>query len=240
MRGDKVHWLGHSTVVVDLDGTRLVTDPLLRRSVMHLRREAAIPPPQDVDAVLISHLHYDHLDLPSLARIGIGTRIVVPRGGRKTLRGFEHVTEVERGMRFEIGRVQVTVTEARHDGRRRPIGALVPAVGYVLDGPRSVYFAGDTDLFDGMRDLAPVDVALLPIWGWGPSVGEGHLDPERAAQALTLLRPNVAVPIHWGTYRVRGARDVGAAPADAFAVAAVQAAPDVDVRVLPVGGSLEL
>ena len=64
----------------------------------------------------------------------------------------------------------------------------------------AVYFAGDTDLFDTMADLAPIDVALLPIWGWGPSLGEGHLDPSRAATAATLLKARVVIPVHWGTY----------------------------------------
>ncbi|MFL5929306.1 MAG: MBL fold metallo-hydrolase [Gaiellaceae bacterium] len=235
-----IRWLGHSTVVIDLDGVRVVTDPLLRRRVLHLRRPADVESPDRVDAVLISHLHYDHLDVPSLARIGVGTQIAIPRGGGRTLRGFEHVLEVEPGMRFEVGDLPIRVVEAVHDGRRQPIGAHVPAVGYVLDGERSIYFAGDTDIFDGMRDLAPIDIALLPIWGWGPTVGAGHLDPHRAAEALRLLRPSCAIPIHWGTYHVLGARDLGRAPADAFAVAALQAAPEVDVRILPVGGTLEL
>jgi L-ascorbate metabolism protein UlaG (beta-lactamase superfamily) len=235
-----LHWLGHSTVVADLDGTRIVTDPMLRRRVFHLRRDGNVASPQGVDAILISHLHYDHLDLPSLARIGVETQIVVPRGGGRILRGFEHVLEVDPGMDFEVNGLEITACEARHDGRRRGFGSPIPAVGYVFHGSRSVYFAGDTDLFDGMRDLGPIDVALLPIWGWGPTAGEGHLDPERAAEALTLLRPNMVVPIHWGTYRAFGARDRGREPADEFAVAALQAAPQVDVRVLPVGGSLEL
>jgi L-ascorbate metabolism protein UlaG (beta-lactamase superfamily) len=235
-----VRWLGHSTVVVDLDGVRVVTDPLLRRRVLHLRRAADVDSPDHVDAVLLSHLHYDHLDLPSLARIGVDTLMTVPRGGRRTLRGFERVTEVEPGTRLDIAGLQIEVTEAVHDGRRQRFGSPIPAVGYLLNGSRSVYFAGDTDLFDGMRELAPIDVALLPVWGWGPSVGEGHLDPQRAAEALTLLRPTVAVPIHWGTYHVLGRRDAGRAPADAFAMTALQVAPHVDVRVLPVGGALEL
>ena len=65
---------------------------------------------------------------------------------------------------------------------------------------RSVYFAGDTDVFAGMAELAPVDVALLPIWGWGPTMGPGHMDPDRAAEAAALLEARLAIPIHWGTY----------------------------------------
>ena len=107
-----------------------------------------------------------------------------------------------------------------------------------------MYFAGDTDLFDGMRELAPdLDVALLPIAGWGPRTPAGHLDPLRAAQALALLRPRTAVPIHWGTYRrigLRGREALLRAPADAFARHARELAPEVEVRTLSVGESLEL
>jgi L-ascorbate metabolism protein UlaG (beta-lactamase superfamily) len=239
--GESAHlrWLGHATVVVELDGARVITDPVLRRRVMHLRRAGDVVPPGSIDAILISHLHYDHLDLPSLARIGIDTPIVIPRGGKKTVRGFELVTEVEPGEELDVAGLTIRVVEARHEGRRRNLGAPVPAVGYVLAGSRSVYFAGDTGLFDGMRRLSPIDVALLPIWGWGANVGAGHLDPRAAAAALALLRPHLAVPIHWGTYHVLGRRDHGRAPADAFAVAALEAAPEVDVRVLPIGGALE-
>ena len=238
---DRVRWLGHSTVVVDLDGRRLVTDPVLRRRVAHLRREEAIDPPADVDAILVSHLHYDHLDLPSLARIGIEKRVVLPRGGKRILRGFPQVTEVLPGDRTAVGELPVLAVDAVHDGRRRPVGPRVRAVGYVLEGSRRIYFAGDTDLFDGMAELGPLDVALVPVWGWGSKVGAGHLDPERAAQATALLRPRLVIPIHWGTYRVIGKKQTAAqAPADAFAEATARLAPDVDVRLLPVGGSLEL
>ena len=111
--------------------------------------------------------------------------------------------------------------------------------------PRRVYFAGDTDLFEGMATLAPdLDVALVPIWGWGPSAGAGHLDPRRAAEALRLLRPRLAVPIHWGTYYpLRLGRSLPAflkEPVEAFRRYAAEHAPSVGLRVLPVGGRLEL
>jgi L-ascorbate metabolism protein UlaG (beta-lactamase superfamily) len=109
-----------------------------------------------------------------------------------------------------------------------------------------VYFPGDTGLYAGMASLAPaLDVALLPIWGWGPSLGSGHLDPRAAAEAAALLRPRIAVPIHWGTYYpVQATRRERPAflsePPREFARAAAELAPDVDVRVLDVGGELAL
>jgi L-ascorbate metabolism protein UlaG (beta-lactamase superfamily) len=216
---------------------------VLRRGVLHLRRDAALPAQAllPLDAVLLSHLHHDHLDLPTLAALGRETRIVVPRGGARLLRrrSFACVEEVEPGDALDVDGIRLTVTEAEHDARRYKVGAAVPAVGYVLEAGVRIYFAGDTDLFPGMSELAGADVALLPVSGWGRSVGRGHLDPARAARALRLLRPRYAVPIHWGTYRILGARgrvhDI-----DVFRAAAAAAAPAVDLRVLPIGGSLDL
>ena len=101
-----------------------------------------------------------------------------------------------------FGAVTVETVPAVHSSGRGPHSRIhAAAVGYVLRSPHgSVYFAGDTDLFDGMADLQSIDVALLPIAGWGPTLGTGHLDPERAAQATELIRPRLVVPIHWGTY----------------------------------------
>ena len=235
-----VTWLGHATVVVDLDDERLVTDPVLRRRVVHLRRSRAAPVPTGATAVLLSHLHYDHLDVPSLRSFPRDLPVVLPRGGARLLRGFADVREVEPGDSVRIGGLPVDVVEADHDGRRRPGGASGPALGFVLRGSRTVYFAGDTDLFAGMADLAPLDVALLPVAGWGKKLGPGHLDPKRAAAALALLRPAVAVPIHWGTYRPGRRPDGTAGPAEAFARAAAELAPEVDVHILEVEGTLSI
>jgi L-ascorbate metabolism protein UlaG (beta-lactamase superfamily) len=92
-----------------------------------------------------------------------------------------------------------------------------------------------------MEALAPLDVALLPVWGWGPSLGRGHLNPRTAAETLRLLRPRVAVPIHWGTYFPigRGGRRL-ADPPHEFARHAAELAPDVEVRVLKPGDGFEL
>ena len=246
-----VRWIGHSTVLVSLDGVRLLTDPLLRGLVAHLRRR--VPVHHDalrrVDAVLLSHAHHDHLDIGSLQRLGRRTPLVVPRGLGALLRrqGFRDVQEVAVGESLEIGRLRVEATYAAHDGARPPYPARAPAVGYAILGSRRVYFAGDTDLFGEMDGLIPdLDLALVPIWGWGPSLGRGgHLDPEGAAEAVALLRPKVAVPIHWGTYApvhlgIRTKPAYLAAPQAAFVAAVERTAPAVDVRVLAPGEATAL
>ena len=114
----------------------------------------------------------------------------------------------------------------------------------MIEGRNRVYFAGDTDLFDAMADLAPLDVALLPVWGWGPSLGHGHMDPARAASALSMLRPRLAIPIHWGTLYPAGLGwfrpHLLTEPPLRFARQAAELAPEVEVRVLEPGQSLDL
>lgn len=245
----RVTYVGHATVQVALDGVRLLTDPLLRTRVAHLRRRARVDAAalRGIDAVLVSHAHYDHLDLPSLERLGRTTPLVVPRGIGRLLRrrSFERVVEVEPGDTLPIGAVTVTATPADHDGGRGPLGATGPALGFVVAGSSTVYFAGDTDIFPEMAEIGDhLDLALLPIWGWGPTLGRGkHLDPERAAEALTLLRPRIVVPIHWGTYHplhlgIAAAPEFLRKPPELFARAAAVRAPEVEVRVLQPGETL--
>lgn len=207
-------FLGHSTVRVELAGRVVLTDPLLTGGVGPLRRVVPALDPASwdgVDLVLLSHLHGDHLHLPSLRRLGRDVPIVVPRGGGAWLRsrGFSGVTELAPGASLTDGGLTITGTPARHSGHRwgprSTHGPDAVAMGHLLTGDGvTVYAAGDTDVFDGMTSLGPLDVALLPVWGWGTSLGPGHLDPAGAALACALLRPRVAVPVHWGTLAAVG------------------------------------
>jgi L-ascorbate metabolism protein UlaG (beta-lactamase superfamily) len=142
----------------------------------------------------------------------------------------------------------VSAVEARHDHRRRPGPASLraEAQGYVVSGPeRTVYFAGDTGLFEGMSDLAPsLDVALLPVAGWGPTLGPGHMDPLDAARAAGLIAPRLAIPIHWGTLLPIGIaqrhRDRLGDPPRQFAEHVASLAPSVEVRILEPGQETRL
>jgi len=245
----RIEYVGHATVFVDLDGVRLLTDPLLRNRVAHLRRSTSVDARalRGIDAVLVSHAHYDHLDLPSLEKLGKKIPVVVPRGlgGLLRKRKFESVLEVEVDETFAIGELRIRAVRAEHDRGRGPFGASADPVGYVVSGTKSIYFAGDTDLFEEMSELGPVDVGLIPIWGWGPGLGGGHLDPRRAAEAVALIQPDLVVPIHWGTYfpihlGLAGRPAFVSVPPIEFAAALKEIAPDVGVEILPPGGSLDL
>jgi L-ascorbate metabolism protein UlaG (beta-lactamase superfamily) len=247
---ERITWVGHATVALEIGGARLLTDPVLRSRVAHLRRHAPPPDPHvlaGLDAVLVSHMHLDHLDVPSLRMLGRDVRVIVPRGAGAVLEraGFARVTELGVGEETSVADATVTAVEAEHDGRRHPLGPAAETLGFEIAGEHRVYFAGDTDIFPGMEALAGRhDLALLPIWGWGPTLGPGHMDPEAAARAAALLRPRVVVPIHWGTLfpaglrRFRGA--VLVAPPLAFERLVEQSAIDVEVRTLAPGESLDL
>jgi L-ascorbate metabolism protein UlaG (beta-lactamase superfamily) len=196
-----------------------------------------------LDAILLSHLHYDHADLPSLVRLD--APVLAPRGAAAWLeaRGVRRVRELGRAERTSVGSLRVIATHAVHHGRRRPFGVGAPPIGFVVQGSQSVYFAGDTDLFPGMARLGPIDLALLPVAGWGPTLGPGHLDPERAARAAARIAPRVAVPIHWGTIAPwpRALRPGDPErPAREFAALVARHAPEVEVRLLAPGDSTEI
>src|SRR3954467_6526984 len=237
--GGRLTWLGHATVLLELDGARLLTDPVLRPRVAHLVREAPLPGDLGpLDAILVSHGHHDHLDLPTLRRLDPSAPGLAPPDAPSTLpRAGQPGASPVPGDELEVAGVNVRAVPAVHDGRRVPLGRAPSAVGFVAGG---VYFAGDTEPFPEMAELAgTLDAALLPVSGWGPKVGPGHMDPRAAAEALALLRPRLATPIPWGTYRRIGHRVVGD-PAREFGEHAARVAPDVRIVVLAPGDEVEI
>ncbi len=242
---DHLPWVGHGTVVVAMGGARVIVDPVLRPRVLHLKRFHRIPAAalRGLDAVLITHQHHDHLDPPSLERLGKDLPVIVPKGASGLLRRkrFTRVSEIAEGERLRIGGLEVLATPAAHDGKRdQPLGPHADPIGFRLEAGRSVYVAGDTDLFDGMAAIGPIDVACLPIFGWGPNLGPGHMDPARAAEAALRLQAKVAIPIHWGTLWPIGRGEPPREPAERFSAAMAETAPACEALVLEPGGTIPL
>ncbi|MDQ2756651.1 MAG: MBL fold metallo-hydrolase [Actinomycetota bacterium] len=229
-----VRWLGHATAVIDLEGVRLLTDPLLRRHAGLLRRITATPSPADyahTDAVLLSHLHLDHADLPSLRLLGpvpvLASGAVAAwlrdKGidGRTLSTQWQPVSQVASweeklegvgqgaGAVLAQDAVEVRLVHAEHHSRPMP-HRPDDAHGFLVRSPEVVvWFAGDTAAYPDMEQLdelagRPVDVALLPIHGWGPRLSPGHLDPSGAADVCRRLGVPYVVPIHHGTLHPLG------------------------------------
>lgn len=251
----RITWWGHATTTIEANGTRLLTDPVLTSRIAHLRRRrgpAPLPEAGRCDAVLISHMHADHLHLTSLPLVAPDAALVVPRGAAKLIHldsgaaVSDRCIEVAPGNQVRIGSLEITAITAHHDGRRLPWSSHAgPALGFRVEGSPSVWFAGDTDLYDEMAaEVGPVDLALVPVGGWGPSLGPGHLDPVRAAEAVRRVGARMAVPVHFGTFWPIGfdwmKPELFLPPGHRFKTTMAEVDPAVKVELLVPGESTEV
>jgi len=212
-----VAWLGHATVLLNVFGSTVLTDPVLepriglgrglvklgpRRLIAPALRKRELPP---LDAVLLSHAHMDHTDLGTLRSIPSRTRVVVQSGNRDLVRRFHAVDELAWGERAHVGDLEVESVETRHWGARMVTDRHRGWGGYLLrKGGRTVLFGGDTaytDAFDRLRERGPVDLAILPIGAYDPWVSS-HASPEEAWWMFRALKAEYFLPIHHSTFRL--------------------------------------
>ena len=218
--GLRATWLGHSTVHLDVDGTRILTDPVWGPRASPVgwagpRRFYAPPIPLEEvpvpQVVAISHDHYDHLDRATIHRIkDWDTRFVVPLGvGARLVRWgvpADRITELDWWESVRVGELEVILTPARHaSGRGLRDKDRTLWGGFAFLGPRHrVYFSGDTGMFPGLADigerLGPFDLVMLEVGAFHPAWGDIHLGPENALRALALLGGAPFLPVHWGTF----------------------------------------
>ena len=215
--GAHLTWIGHATFVLRLGGKLVATDPIWSDRIHTIKRRAApgvpleaVPP---LDVVAVSHAHYDHLDLPTLRRLGPAPLYVVPKDVGPVLRraGLPRVVELGWFESHTEGALTITCVPAQHwsmrlpwDRNRRLWG------GFVLTGPEgTVYHAGDTARSDAVAEAIasrcpPIDWALLPIGAYDPPwfMQSQHMGPEDALAVFHGLRARTLVAMHWGTFKL--------------------------------------
>ncbi|MFI4880853.1 MAG: MBL fold metallo-hydrolase [Steroidobacterales bacterium] len=222
--GLRVTWLGHSTVVIEIAGVRVLTDPVWgpRASPLRLagpKRFQPVPvalramPP--VDLVVISHDHYDHLDYPTihaLAKSEVPFVTSLGVGAHLEAWGIDprRITELDWWESYELprGGVRVTAAPSQHfSGRTLKTRNATLWSSFVVRSQRhGLFFSGDTGLTTEYGDirarLGPFDLVMLEVGGWNAAWGDMHLGPDNAVKALTLLDAAAFLPVHWGTFRL--------------------------------------
>jgi L-ascorbate metabolism protein UlaG (beta-lactamase superfamily) len=218
--GLRVTWLGHSTSLVEIDGQRILIDPVWGRRASPLQWlgpqrwyevPIALKDLPEIDAVLISHDHYDHLDYPTINAIkDWNVKFIVPLGVGAHLRYWgvtdDKIVELDWWEQTQLGDVKITSTPARHfSGRMLLDNNTKGWMGFAMRGPsRSAYYSGDSGMFDEIDEigskLGPFDVTLIEVGQYDSSWPDVHFGPEQAVDVHRRVRGDVMMPVHWGTF----------------------------------------
>jgi L-ascorbate metabolism protein UlaG (beta-lactamase superfamily) len=204
-------WIGHASFLLQAPEVNLLVDPNWARWLKVIKRLRepglelhALP---EIDAVLITHAHFDHLDKRTLRKVASEQPIVVPRHVGPLVHGlgFDRVHELEVWESMQLGPVKVTMTPAHHWGARMLADSHRGFGGFLIEVEgRSVFHCGDSAYFPGFAEIGqrlPVDIALLPIGAYDPPSGrEVHMTPEEALRAFVELGAQTFVPMHYGTF----------------------------------------
>jgi L-ascorbate metabolism protein UlaG (beta-lactamase superfamily) len=209
-------WIGHATFAMRLGGQWIATDPVWSERLAVIRRKSppgveleALPP---FDIVTVSHNHYDHLDAPTIRRIGPRPLYVTPLGNGRWLKdaGAERVVELDWWQSHAVNGLELTLVPARHWSMRAPWNRNAALWGGFVYRSRqgTAYHSGDTALFDGFAEIAkrcgPIDWAMLPIGAYEPRwfMQPQHMNPEDAGEAFLQLQARQLCAMHWGTFKL--------------------------------------
>ena len=210
----RVAWIGHASWAARLAGKLVVIDPIFSRAISGVVKRL-VPPgiavaelPR-VDAVLVTHDHRDHMDLPALAALGDAPTYVVPLGNGPRI-AHPNVVELDWWQTHELGELAITLVPARHWSMRMPWNRNDTLWGgYVVRGRgATIYHSGDTAWGDHFAEIrarcGAIDLAMLPIGGYAPRwfMAPQHVDPEEAARGFDALGARVMAAMHWGTFRL--------------------------------------
>lgn len=251
--GARITWLGHSSFLVQLDGVSILVDPVLGdrmgpggvvgRNVPPALRTAELP---RIDLSLVSHDHWDHMDVPTLREVGAPVLAGLDTDGPLAREKLQH-----RGLRWwesvRYRGVTITFVPAQHfSGRGLGNRDRTLWGGWVIQGSSAtLYHAGDTASFSGFREIGrrfpDIDVAMLPIGAYDPRwfMQSVHVDPEQALQAFAELGARTFVAMHWGTFK-QADEPLDEPPVRLEAERVRLGLPAGRVRILAVGETLDV
>ncbi|KIL49446.1 MBL fold metallo-hydrolase [Jeotgalibacillus soli] len=211
-----ITWIGHASFLLQVDGVNILCDPVWAEKMGFDRRLAkpglALGELPQIDVVLISHGHYDHLDMPTLNKLAGPPLFLVPEGMKRMLkrRGFKRVIELRWWEKQQVSSIEISFVPAQHWTRR----ALFDTNrshwgGWVLQpkDEKAIYFAGDSGYFSGFQDIGQrfeIGYALLPIGAYEPEwfMSSQHTTPEEAIQAFLDTNADTMIPMHYGSFRL--------------------------------------
>lgn len=220
--GLRATWIGHASALVEIDGQRILTDPIWSERASPVAWAGPLrfhPPPlplgelPPIDLVLISHDHFDHLDVATVQALAArGARFAVPLGVGAHLEAWSipaaQVSELDWGESVRVGALEVVATPARHYSGRNPLRRDATLwASFAVKGPRHrLFFSGDTGYFDAFRAVGaehgPFDLTLVKIGACDRTWQDIHLSPEEAVRAHLDLRGRLLLPVHWGTFNL--------------------------------------
>ncbi|KAA0550374.1 MBL fold metallo-hydrolase [Bacillus sp. BGMRC 2118] len=210
-----ITWIGHSTFLIQLEGLNILTDPVWAKRMGAQKRltEPGIELREipEIDIVLISHGHYDHLDFPTIKKLKGSPTFYVPIGLKASFlkRGYKKVVEGNWWDQFEHEDLRISFVPAQHWTRRTLTDSNTSHWGgWIVESERdSVYFVGDTGYFRGFQEIAAkyeVDIVLMPIGAYEPEwfMAISHINPEDSVKAFLELKGKTFIPMHYGAYRL--------------------------------------
>ncbi|WP_051541909.1 MBL fold metallo-hydrolase [Clostridium lundense] len=203
---NSLQWIGHATVVINIDNKIIVTDPVLSNYLGHIKR--LIKPSLDlskihIDYILLSHGHMDHLDLNTLRKLNKDAIVIVPKRFYYLIKGlgFKKVIPICPNKKIKFNNLAISVLESLHDGRRYYLGKRYNSNAYLIDdGHKKIFFPGDTAYTTNFKNLN-TDIALMPVGCYVPDeFRKMHCSPYESFKMFKEMNGKIMIPIHYRTY----------------------------------------
>lgn len=238
LKYNSIHWVGHATTLINIEGKIIVTDPVTRPYLGQIKRQ--IEPSMDlnklnIDYILISHGHMDHLDRITMKKFNKNIPIICPKQYKTLLKlwGFKNLHLIMAGESFTQNGISIETFRANHDGKRYAFGKHSPSNSYLIKGrEKSVFFAGDTAFTDAYKGIKS-DIALMPVGCYVPHEFEKmHCNPHQSFKMFKMMNSKLMIPIHYKTY-------ILAQDEDTKTLENLEHINDGTIKIIDIGETLE-